>query len=109
MAAYAAGQVTIAVEGGPEQAFPAGVTPREVARQLGLPVDELVCARFEGELIDLDRPLEVSGRLEWVDGSSDQGLEVIRHSTAHLMAQALKRLYPKAQLAIGPPVENGFY
>src|SRR5690606_41766884 len=94
---------------GSVRAFPAGVTPRQVAQETGMPVDELVCATWDGELIDLDRPLETDGRLGWVDAASDQGLEVIRHSTAHLMAQAIKRLYPEAQLAIGPPVENGFY
>ncbi|NMA72353.1 MAG: threonine--tRNA ligase [Firmicutes bacterium] len=109
MAEQQAATVQLTLADGSVRAFPAGVTPRQVAQETGMPVDELVCATWDGELIDLDRPLETDGRLGWVDAASDQGLEVIRHSTAHLMAQAIKRLYPEAQLAIGPPVENGFY
>lgn len=104
-----AAELSLTLPDGTVRRYPVGVTPREVARDLGAPEDEAVCARFEGELIDLDRPLEASGRLELVDPTSADGLEVLRHSTAHLMAQAVKRLYPRAQLAIGPPVENGFY
>lgn len=109
MADHGARHVALTLADGSVREFPAGVTPREVAQEVGAAVDQLVCAALDGEPIDLERPLEASGRLAWIDGSSDQGLEVIRHSTAHLMAQAIKRLYPEAQLAIGPPVENGFY
>ncbi|BAS28342.1 threonyl-tRNA synthetase [Limnochorda pilosa] len=102
-------ELSITLADGSVRRYPAGVTPRQVAEELGEQAGQVICARFEGELVDLDRPLEASGRLELVDPDSDDGLEVLRHSTAHLMAQALKRLHPDAQLAIGPPVENGFY
>src|SRR5439155_26475439 len=58
---------------------------------------------------DLDRPLEGDGAFAVVTGASDEGREVLRHSTAHVLAQAVLDLYPGATFAIGPPIENGFY
>ena len=68
-----------------------------------------VVARLEGQLVDLSRPVGQGGRLEVFGPESDVGLDVIRHSTAHLMAQALQRLFPGTLLAIGPTIEDGFY
>src|SRR5690606_10674772 len=53
--------------------------------------------------------LEEDAEIELLTPATDAGLEVLRHSTAHVMAQAVKRLFPEARLAIGPPIENGFY
>src|SRR5262249_51076302 len=60
-------------------------------------------------VVDLGRPLTVSCRLEAIAPDSPEGLEVIRHSSAHLMAHAITRLYPGTEITIGPVVENGFY
>ena len=61
------------------------------------------------EMVDLSYVVEGGASVEIVTGKDEAGLEVIRHSTAHLLAQAVKALYPSAQVTIGPVVENGFY
>src|SRR5262245_37024149 len=60
-------------------------------------------------VVDLSRPLTSDCTLAPVPADSPEGLEVIRHSAAHLMAQAVKRLFPETQITIGPVIENGFY
>ncbi len=70
---------------------------------------EAVAARFEGELVDLSFVPSGDGKAEPVDLSEPDGLHVLRHSTAHVMAQAVCDLFPGARYAIGPPVEDGFY
>ncbi len=70
---------------------------------------DAVGARFDGELIDLSRPLERDGTLEPVSPKTPDGLEIVRHSTAHLLAQAVKRIFPSAQVTIGPVIEDGFF
>ncbi|MDG2306792.1 MAG: threonine--tRNA ligase [Candidatus Binatia bacterium] len=70
---------------------------------------DAVGARLDGELVDLSRPLEKGGKLEPVSPKSADGLEILRHSTAHLLAQAVKRLFPSAQVTIGPVIEDGFF
>lgn len=66
-------------------------------------------ARMNGHLLDLGTPLEEGGELEWVLLSSPQGLEILRHSTSHLMAQAVQSLFPGAKITIGPAIKEGFY
>lgn len=90
-------------------------TPAQAGESAGAVLDraggrgDAVGARFDGELIDLSRPLERGGKLEPVSPKSPDGLEILRHSTAHLLAQAVKRLFPSAQVTIGPVIEDGFY
>ncbi|SER87583.1 threonyl-tRNA synthetase [Streptomyces qinglanensis] len=69
----------------------------------------VVAARIGGELRDLDRPLADGDEVEPVEIGSDEGLAVLRHSTAHVLAQAVQELFPDAKLGIGPPVKDGFY
>ncbi len=71
--------------------------------------ERAVVARLDGQLVDLSRPVGQGNRLEAVTEDCEAGLDVIRHSTAHLMAQALQRLFPGTLLAIGPTIEDGFY
>jgi threonyl-tRNA synthetase len=87
-----------------------GEKAREVAEKIGkrLARDGVV-AKLDGELIDLDAPLDGGGDFEVVTIDSSDGLEVLRHSTAHAMAQAIVELYPGSKLTIGPPIENGFF
>ena len=68
-----------------------------------------VAARLDGKLMDLQSPLEQGGTLEWVSLSSEQGVEVLRHSTSHVMAQAVQSLFPGAKVTIGPAIREGFY
>ena len=68
-----------------------------------------VAVRFNDQLIDLNSALEKDGKLEIITFDEDEGKEIFWHSSAHLMAQAVKELYPNAKLAIGPPIQDGFY
>ncbi|MEX2458302.1 MAG: threonine--tRNA ligase [Actinomycetota bacterium] len=85
---------------------------REV--QAGTPVgdllaDDAVCARLDGRLVDLGTAIDADASLELVSASEPEGLYVLRHSTAHVMAQAVCDLFPGTRYAIGPPIEDGFY
>ena len=87
-----------------------GERARDVAEKIGKRLArDAVVAKLNGELIDLDAPLNGGGDFEVVTRDSAEGLEVLRHSTAHAMAQAIVELYPGSKLTIGPPIENGFY
>ena len=70
---------------------------------------EVICLKVDGELKDLGAPLPAGTTVSLVRRTDPAALEVLRHSTAHIMAQAVKRLFPEAKLAIGPAIENGFY
>jgi threonyl-tRNA synthetase len=87
-----------------------GEKARDVAEKIGKRLArEAVVAKLDGELIDLDAPLNGGGDFQVVTIDSSEGLEVLRHSTAHAMAQAIVELYPGSKLTIGPPIENGFF
>jgi len=88
-----------------------GSTPHDVALTIGEGLArQAVAARFEGEMIDVTRPLAASGRLELITQNSPEALELIRHSCAHLMAQAVKDIYgDEVQVTIGPAIKDGFY
>jgi threonyl-tRNA synthetase len=70
---------------------------------------ELVAARINGKLVDLSRRLEQDSTVEAISADSPAGLDVLRHSTAHLMAQAVQSLFPGTQVTIGPTIEDGFF
>jgi threonyl-tRNA synthetase len=88
-----------------------GSTPLDIARSIGEGLaKQSVAARFNGELFDLQRPLPADGKLALITLNSKEGLDVYRHSAAHLMAHAVKTLFGKqVQVTIGPAIENGFY
>ena len=88
-----------------------GSTPHDVALTIGEGLArQSIAARFDGELIDMTRPLERSGSLALITQNSAEALEIIRHSSAHLMAQAVKELYgDEVQVTIGPAIKDGFY
>jgi threonyl-tRNA synthetase len=71
--------------------------------------DQPVAARLDGQIMDLRAPLERGGALEWIPLSSEQGVEILRHSTSHIMAQAVQSLFPGAKVTIGPAIREGFY
>lgn len=86
-------------------------TPYDVALTIGEGLArQAVAARFNGELIDITRPLVTSGKLALITQNAPEALEIIRHSCAHLMAQAVKDLYgAEVQVTIGPAIKDGFY
>ncbi|MGH9038360.1 MAG: TGS domain-containing protein, partial [Acidimicrobiia bacterium] len=103
-------QVTVALPDGSTRDYPAGVTPAEVAASIGRRLAEAaVAARVDGNLVDLDRPLDGEVELAVVTAESPEGLEILRHSTSHVLAQAVLDLFPGARYAIGPPIADGFY
>ncbi len=101
-----ASEVTVTVNG-QSRAVARGTRVREVLS--GIPSKDLVAARLDGKVVDLSRPIETDASVEPVLAESPEGLDVIRHSTAHLMAMAVQQLYPGTQVTIGPVIEDGFY
>ncbi|MGI5329871.1 threonine--tRNA ligase [Actinomadura nitritigenes] len=91
---------------GSERAVPAGTTAGQALDADGRTV---IAARVNGELRDLAGELHDGDAVEPVEIGSDDGRAIMRHSAAHVMAQAVQELFPEARLGIGPPVENGFY
>lgn len=92
----------------------AGTTPEEILQRLRKENHEAnghdtVAAELNGRLIDLAAPLTESGTLKFVTVRSPKGLEILRHSTAHIMAQAVQELFPGVKVTIGPAIEEGFY
>ncbi len=95
---------------GQQQAFTKGVTLTEIAKAIRPELrKKAVAGSVNGTIVDLTRPIMEDAQITLYDASSKEGIEVIRHSTAHLLAQAVKRLYPHAQFGVGPVIENGFY
>ena len=82
-------------------------TPRELFESWG--IQNAIAATFNENKVDLATPLTTDGKVTPILRDSDEGLEIIRHSTAHLMAQAVLRLYPDAKFGIGPAIKDGFY
>lgn len=86
------------------------VTVGEIAVDIGPGLAKAAIAgKIDDKLVDLSRVVDHDARVAIVTAKNPEGLEVIRHSTAHLMAQAVKQLYPSAQVTIGPVIDNGFY
>jgi len=104
--------IKIAFPDGAVKEFAKGTTTEDIAASIspGLRKKSLA-GKIDGQLVDLRTPLEEDGAIEIVTQDSAEALEIMRHSTAHLMAQAIKRLYKdqSVKLGIGPVIENGFY
>ena len=100
----------ITLPDGSRREFPKPVTVAEVAANIGAGLARAALAgRVNGKLVDTSYLVEQDAELAIVTDKSPEGIEVIRHSTAHLLAQAVKELFPEAQVTIGPVIENGFY
>src|SRR5271157_475961 len=93
--------------GGESRVVPVGTTVRDVLN--GIPSKDLVAARVNDKVVDLSRKLDHDAAVAPVLADSVEGLDVIRHSTAHLMAMAVQSLYPGTQVTIGPVIEDGFF
>jgi len=100
----------ITLKGGEVRLYPSGTTPLEIARDINPRLArEALVARVNGVLVDLTRPIESDAAVEFFTFEDELGRRVYRHSTAHILAQAVKRLYPGAKLAIGPAIADGYY
>ena len=90
--------------------YPKGITPQEIVDQMGGRLKkEALAAQVNGHLIDLKCPLEEDTRLSFIRFDDPEGSKIYRHSSSHIMAQAVQRLFGKVKLGIGPSIENGFY
>ena len=103
-------KISITFPDGNSSEFDKGITTEEIAQSISPGLrKKAVAGKFNGQMVDLTRPLEEDGSIEIVTPGSEEALEVLRHSTAHLMAQALKRLYGDVKFGVGPVIEGGFY
>ncbi|MDK2847626.1 MAG: threonyl-tRNA synthetase [Desulfuromonadales bacterium] len=103
--------IQIELPDGSIKEFSEATTPGDVAASIGAGLArQAVAARFNDHTVDLSTPITESGRLEIITLKSPEGLEIYRHTTAHLMAHAVKDIYgDKVQVTIGPAIESGFY
>ncbi len=100
----------ITLPDGSSRQFDQSVSVHDVASTIGPGLAKAaVAGKVNGKLVDTSHMIEEDAELAIVTGRDEDGLEVIRHSTAHLMAQAVKQLFPDAQVTIGPVIEDGFY
>src|SRR4051794_35045250 len=103
-------QITVTLPDGSSREYPQGTTAADVAASIGKGLAQAALAAKAGdEWIDLSRPLTADTQLAIITPDSDDGREVLRHSTAHLMAEAVSQLFPGVKYAIGPAIADGFY
>ncbi|MEF8856549.1 MAG: TGS domain-containing protein, partial [Haloplanus sp.] len=103
-------EIVVTLPDGSELSVAEGSTVEDVAFEIGPGLGrDTVAGVVDGELVDKATPLHDGADLVIVTEDSDEYLRVLRHSAAHVFAQALKRLHPEAKLAIGPPTDDGFY
>ncbi|MGM0516853.1 MAG: threonine--tRNA ligase [Pseudomonadota bacterium] len=101
---------TITLPDGSQRSYDHPVSLAEIASDIGPGLAKAaVAGKIDGKLVDLSRTVENDAEIAIVTAKDPEGLEIIRHSTAHLMAQAVKQLYPEAQVTIGPVIDQGFY
>ncbi len=100
----------ITLPDGSQREFPGPVTVADVAASIGAGLAKAALGgKVDGQLVDTSFRIERHARLAIVTAKDPEGLEMIRHSTAHLLAYAVKELFPEAQVTIGPVIDNGFY
>jgi threonyl-tRNA synthetase len=92
-----------------ELSVDSGHSAAELAKRYGKGPKVVVAMKKNGELVDLSTPLDAGDEIEWVHADTDTGRSILRHSTAHVLAQAVTRLWPGAHYAIGPAIDEGFY
>ena len=100
----------ITLPDGSKREFEGPVTVAQIAASIGAGLARAALAgRVDGKLVDLSETVDHDASVAIITGKDEEGLDIIRHSTAHLMAQAVKQLYPEAEVPIGPSIKNGFY
>ncbi|UAC05526.1 threonine--tRNA ligase [Geobacter sulfurreducens] len=104
------GDIRVTLPDGSERILAEGATVRDLAASIGAGLAKAAIAgKIDGVQVDVTAPLTDGARVEIITDKSADGLDIIRHSTSHLMAQAVKQLFPTAKVTIGPAVETGFY
>ena len=102
--------INVELKGGVVKEFDNGITPAEIAKSIGMGLYKSVCAaRVDNNVCDLRTPLNADCKVELLTFDDPDGKHAFWHSASHVLAQAVKRLYPNAKCAIGPAIENGFY
>ena len=99
-------EIIITMPDGEKRPIPKGTKIEELAKQWD---KEAIAAQADGTLFDLSRTVEKDTSISFISIHSRKGLEILRHSTAHIMAQAVRELFPGVKLTFGPATENGFY
>lgn len=103
-------EIKITFPDGAVKEFPSGSTTADIAKTISNSLAKKALAgKLNGELVDLVRPIEVDGSLEIITPDHEDALQILRHSSAHLLANALRRLYPSVHFGVGPAIDNGFY
>ena len=102
--------IKITLPDGSVREYESGVTPDLIAESISKSLAKAtLAAKLNGQIIDHNHPIVEDGQVELLTDKSQEALAVLRHSAAHLMAQALTRLYPGIHFGVGPAIENGFY
>ena len=102
--------INVSLPDGSQRELPAGATVADLAASIGAGLAKAALAgQVNGELVDLSAPLPDAATVAIITEKSPEALDIIRHSTSHLMAHAVKELFPRAKVTIGPSVDNGFY
>ncbi|MCU0586761.1 MAG: threonine--tRNA ligase [Syntrophobacteraceae bacterium] len=101
--------IQVTFQDGNRQVFPRGISVGEALRSRGEGINGTVAAYLNGHLVDLSRTMEEDAEIRPVNADTPEGLDILRHSASHIMAQAVKALFPEARVAIGPSIETGFY
>ncbi len=104
------GKILITLKDGSQREYPMGTTAYQIAEDISkrLAKDAIV-AKLDGNLVDLHLPLSKGGEIELFSFDSEEGQDVFRHSSSHILAQAVQKLFPGTKLGIGPAIQNGFY
>ena len=103
-------EIQLRLPDGQVKSMPAGITGQEVAEKIGSRLaKDALAIKVDGQLQDLNVPVDHNAAIEIITFTAPEGRELYWHSTSHLMAQAVKQLFPQAKLAIGPAIEEGFY
>jgi len=103
-------EIRVTLPDGSERRMPAGATSADLARAIGPGLAKAaVAARVDGQVWDLARPLPDRAKVAILTDKDPQALEVLRHSSAHVLATAVRQLFPRAKIGFGPPIEHGFY
>ena len=103
-------EIVITLKDGTQAKYPAGSTPRQIAEFISRRLaKEAVVAKFNGTIVEMDKPLYEDGNLEIFTFDTEEGKHCYRHSASHILAQAVQRIFPGTKLGIGPAIEDGYY
>jgi threonyl-tRNA synthetase len=103
-------EINVSIGSDESHRLPKGISAGEALERLRVKKgNPAVAAKINGELVDLNRPLEQDCTIEPLNQNNEETLEILRHTASHVMAQAVQSLYPEAKITIGPAIENGFY